>query len=567
MAGFRWAQFVGSFPSKPARLMKHNEMLAVSNAQLDRGTLRPFPAASHVVTPTNTTRSFYYYRDPDDAEPAAWLTWDDFDVSVAASPIINDTYDRVYWSGDTTTDTSGRPKVASRDDILGLNVGPYPEGFRYLGVPAVSTTPVAVRTVGAEPDPSLASSYVYVVTYVSDYGEEGPSSVATAIIDVDDSEGTTFEVTITVPYDASVNTNRELDDMRLYVAYAGTSEDDWKLVKTVTRVIDAPTVITHEVPIADLSIPLVSTLWEPPPNTLRGLRAYGSGLVGYSLNELCLSASGFPHAWPVIYRLPTEAPITGIGVYGNTIFVGTMGSPYIAYGHTPDQMSIERLNYDQACVSQASVVEMDEGVVYASPTGLHLVSSKGVHSLTEQVWSREDFTDLEPTTFRSTRWGSVYIFQCGTGTKTMYAIYPRYPERGIVELGTQDAHAFYYDTISDKLYYYDQSLDTIREMFDLDAADLTMAVTTGTMVIPHPTNMAWMQVEAYSYPLTVSLYSNSHTNDAFELVGGAQTITSRDAIRLPSGYLATAFYCVISSNDEIESIVVAENAGDLRRVQ
>jgi hypothetical protein len=562
MAGSRWASFVGSFPSKPARLMKPNEMLAVSNAQLDRGTLRPFPGSSHVTTPVNTTRSIYYYRDPDDAVPAAWLAWDDFDVSVAASPIVNDAFDRVFWSGDTWggSDTSGRPKVASRDDILGVGTGPYPESSYYLGIPEVAPVPVAVRTTGSEPDPSLASSYVYVVTYVGAYGEEGPPSTSTLIIDVDDSDDTPFVVTVTTAYDASANTGRSLGKMRLYVAFAGTSQDDWKYVKEVNRVIGGDTVITHEVAIKDLNIAMVSLVWDPPPVTLRGIRAFGSGLVGYSKNEVCLSESGFPHAWPVIYRLPTDSPITGIGVYGNTVFVGTMGSPYIAYGHQPDQMSIERLNYDQACVSQSSVVEMDEGVVYASPTGLHLVGSKGVHSLTEQIWSREDFTDLEPTTIRAARWGSVYVFQCGSTTKTMYAIYPRNPERGVVELTTQDAHGFHYDTIADKLYYYDQSTNTIRELFDLDATDMTMTGTTATFVSPWPSNMAWMQVEAYSYPLTVTLYADGL------IVGGAEVITNRDAIRLPSGYLATAFYCVISSNDEIESIGIAENASDLRKL-
>jgi hypothetical protein len=567
MAGFRWAKFVGSFPSKPARLMDANEMLAVSNTQLDRGTLRPYPASTHEITPVNTTRSFYYYRDPDDAQPAAWLVWDDFDVSVAASPIVNDTYDRVYWTGDTSgPDSAGRAKVASRDDILGTFVGPYPEGFYFLGVPPVTTTPTAVRTIGAEPDPSLASSYSYVVTYVSAYGEEGPSSVATDIIDVDDSEEATFEVTVTVPFEGGVDTNRSITHIRLYCVYAGTDEDDWKMVKEQVRLDAVPTVITHEVPIADLSIPLVSTTWEVPPTDMRGMKAFGSGLIGFSKNELCMSEAGFGHAWPPGYRLPTDSPITGIGVYGNTIFIGTMSSPHIAYGHLPEQMTIERLNFDQACVGQASVVEMDEGVVFASPTGLHLVGSSGIKTLTDDIWSREDFAALEPTTIRASRWGSVYVFQCGSTTKTMYALYPKHPERGVVELTAQDAHAFHYDAIADKLYYYDQALNTIREMFDLAAADQTMAITTGSYVSAHPTNMAWMQVQAYSYPLTVSLYTNSNTGDTFELVGGAQTVTDRNAFRLPSGYLATAFYCVVSSNDEIESIVIAESANDLRKV-
>lgn len=561
MAGFKWAQFQGAFPSKPARLLAPNQLTSVTNAQLDRGTLRPFPASAHVVTPAAATRSIYYYRDPDDAQPNGWLTWDDFDVSVAASPIVNDTYDRLYWSGDTTTvtDVSGRPKVASRDDILGALGGSYPEGCYYLGVPAVGTLPTAARTVGSAPDPSLASSYTYVVTYVSRYGEEGPSSDATTIVDVDDS--TTFQVSVTVPYEAGPNTNRDLTKLRLYVAYAGTQEDDWKFVKEVNRTIDASTVITHEVPIADLVIPLVSTTWEVPPQTLRGLRAFGSGLVGYSLNELCFSEAGFPHAWPVAYRLPTEAPITGIGVYGNTIFVGTKGNPYIAYGHGPNQMAIERQQYDQACIGQASVVEMDDGVVYASPTGLHLVSGQGVKALTNEIWSREDFAALEPTTFRAARWGNMYVCQYGTGgNKGMFAIYPRYPERGIVSLNAQNIHGFYYDIIGDKLYYLDQTLNTIRELFNISGAKLTMAVTTGTFVSSRPTNMAWLQVEAYTYPLTITLYADGL------IVGGAETITNRDGIRLPSGYLATAFYCVISSDDEIESVVIAESAADMRNV-
>jgi hypothetical protein len=561
MAGFRWAKFVGSFPSKPARLMDPNEMLAVSNAQLDRGTLRPYPASSHVVTPASSTRSIYYYRDPDDAEPAGWLVWDDADVSVAASPVVNDTYDRLYWTGDTNgPDSAGRAKVASRNDILGTLVGPYPEGFYFLGVPPVGTTPTAVLTDGGVPDPSLASSYSYVVTYVSSYGEEGPSSVATDIIDVDDSIGTTFEITVTVPFEGGVDTNRNITHIRLYCVYAGTDEDDWKMVKQQVRLDAVPTVITHEVPIADLSIPLISTTWEVPPTDMRGMKAFGSGLIGYSKNELCMSESGFGHAWPPGYRLPTDSPITGIGVYGNTIFIGTMSSPYIAYGHQPDQMSIERLNYDQACVGQSSVVEMDEGVVFASPTGLHLVSAGGVEPLTADIWSREDFAALEPTTIRASRWDSVYVFQCGSTTKAMYAIYPKHPERGVVKLTSQNSHAFNYDAIADKLYYFDQSTNTIREMFDLDAADQTMVVTSGTMVLAYPSNMAWMQVQAYTYPLTVTLYADG------EIVGSAQTITDRDAIRMPSGYLATSFYCVISSNDEIESIAIAENGQDLRQI-
>jgi hypothetical protein len=382
----------------------------------------------------------------------------------------------------------------------------------------------------------------------------------TDIIDVDDS--TDFEVTVTVPHESAPDTNRDITHVNLYVAYAGTSQDDWKFVKQVSRVAGpTATTVTHEVPIADLSVPLVSTDWEVPPTDMRGLKAFGSGLAGYSKNELCFSEAGFPHAWPVAYRLPTEVPITGIGVYGNTIFVGTMGAPYIAYGHSPDAMVIERLQYDQACVNLSSVVEMEDGVVWASPTGLHMVRGNSMIDLTSDIWSREDFAALDPTTFRSARWGSMYVCQYDDGaTKNMFALYPAHPERGVVFLDQQDIHAFYYDLISDKLYYVDQTLNTIRELFDLSAADLTMSVTSGTFVSVRPTNMAWMQVAAYTYPLSVHLYADG------ESVGGAQTITDGEAIRMPSGYLAREFYVIVSSDDEIESIAIAESSRDLREI-
>ena len=266
---------------------------------------------------------------------------------------------------------------------------------------------------------------------------------------------------------------------------------------------------TDNMPAGDLQEVCPTLTWAEPPEKLRGLVGMPNGIMaGFDGNTVAFCEPYKPYAWPVEYQLTTEHPIVGLGVFGQTLFVGTRGNPYFISGSDSASMSAVKLGSSQACVSRQSIATMPEGVMYASPDGLCLADQGGVRCITDgsipgsqALWTAEDWSDnvlgANPESLRAVAYEGLYVFFWDNGTASgCYAL-----GRGkLVRLDIR-ATAFYVDAVTDTLYLADGT--AIVAAFSAETPR-TGAWKSKKLVLPAQQPMAWAKVEGdFTAPVTL----------------------------------------------------------------
>ena len=144
---------------------------------------------------------------------------------------------------------------------------------------------------------------------------------------------------------------------------------------------------------------------------LRGVTGMANGIMaGFFDNTACFSEAFVPYAWPPEFQLTTKHTIVGIGSFGNSLFVGTKGIPYLFTGTDPSSMSQQELPGNQACVSARSIASFESGVLYASPDGICQADYGGVKVLTQGLFTKDDWKALKPETIIGVMHHGVYYF-------------------------------------------------------------------------------------------------------------------------------------------------------------
>ena len=184
MTSIAITSFKGELPALTPRLLQPTNAQAARNVNLRKGSLRAENAPLPVLGIGGVINPSSIYRYPFGNDGAGfWFAWGDGQqVNAAKSPLAKDAWSRVYWTGDSF------PKMAPIG-VATQGAGPYPSGFYRLGIPAPVSAPLVTEPAGGEAPPTTAVGATYVVTYVSAYGEEGPPSPASNIINRWDGAG------------------------------------------------------------------------------------------------------------------------------------------------------------------------------------------------------------------------------------------------------------------------------------------------------------------------------------------------------------------------------------------
>lgn len=155
--------------------------------------------------------------------------------------------------------------------------------------------------------------------------------------------------------------------------------------------------------------PVATIGWLMPPAELRGLVTHPSGsLVGFVGNILCASQPLSPYAWPLALQTVTDYPIVGVDVFGQSILVGTAGTPYVVSGVAPDSFTSQKLDQPWPCISKRSVVSLGSGVAYASPLGLAVVGNMGTELITQDHYTFVEWATFNPGSFLATQHDNRY---------------------------------------------------------------------------------------------------------------------------------------------------------------
>ena len=406
--------FGGMIPRMSPRLLPPQAGTLARNTKLLNGELRGFRAPREIADLTYesfTVRRAYriQYNDQYYGAGEHWLAFDSKEVDVVRSPIVNDRYDRYYWAGD------GRPKYNPISRILhGLD--PY-----YLGVPAPLTAPFVNPPAGAD------ETRTYVVTFVSELGEEGapsPYRVATG-------NAGTWALT-SLPTSVTESSFRNITRKRIYRTAVGNNSALYYLVATVgindTAYND--TSVDDEVVLNPV---LESTTWAEPPTDLEGWVLMPNGyMVGWVGRRLCFSEPYRPWAWPAEYELSTEFEIVGLVVWGSTLVIGTKSQPYLGQGVTPASFTLQKMDAVEPCLSRKGMVATVAGAYYPSINGLALLNSSGVQIVTQDIVTKEEWASYNPASLFAASLGLQYLAFNSTNFGLVFN--PTEPMTKLVEL-------------------------------------------------------------------------------------------------------------------------------------
>jgi hypothetical protein len=408
----------------------------------------------------------------------------------------------------------------------------------------------------------------YVVTYVTDWGEESAPSP------VSDWHHTGYRDWVSITPPSSIPSRPEVVGWRLYRGNTGTNNAAFQLV-TIPADDEQASKATFTgstfnyfnlggLPFNDKVISerlgevLSTTTWLEPPVDLKGLVAMPNGIMaGFVGNTVYFCEPYVPYAWPVEYQVTVDTTITGLGVFGQTLFVGTDANPYLMSGADSATMSAQKLESNQACVSRRSIASVQGGVLYASPDGLCVVDSSGVRLVTSDVYTREDWQLLTPGTMVGVEHENLYyLFYEGSGGGCL-VFDLKHKKLGRVD-GLSNVTAAFVDRSEDRMYVV---INNQVFPFNASGSSLTGRWKSAKMTLPKQDPMAWLQVfgsQSAGVPVTVRWYGDG-------VLRYTATSTSLTPQRLPPGRWLE-HEIEVESAARVTSVVVAGSTQELQQL-
>ena len=412
-------------PAVDDRLLPDGAAAYSKNAWLYSGVLSGTnePVPLHTCSSSAMSRVYRIpnnYTDYTHLADADWLEFEDADTDVIRAPVVGDTFDRYYWAS-----SSGPPQYNTRQRIKNGN-----EPF-LLGVPAPSVAPVVTHSGGSS---STTSTRAYVYTWVSAYGEEGPPSPPALVTGKQDD---TFGITLGAAASGDLGTNRNLTKTRIYRTVTATSGQATYFFVAELAIATTTYNDTNSDTAVSSNSELQSTTWTGPPSDLKGWVSMPNGMIaGFKANEVWFCEPYRPHAWPAAYTQVVDFPVVGLGVVGQTLVVCTQGYPVAATGVNPASVSLSNLANFEPCMSRGSILSAQEGVYYASPNGIVLVSSGAAVNITTKLITKDKWQQLVSVgSLRAARLAGAYY---GYGAA----------RQGVFDVGGFDNSAFTQEDIS-----------------------------------------------------------------------------------------------------------------------
>lgn len=541
MAAIDIKVFSGIRPLLDPILLDTAEGVAADNVQLLSGTLQPLLGTTALKALTKTDPKTIWRYGTSSVETEYWLEFLN-ETDVMASPLPEDQWARAYWTDGV------KPKYGPSTSIL--SGSSYPGASYDLGIPAPTVTPLIS---GSTPTAaSSAESRTVVITYVSAYGEEGPPSPASSVVSLDPSQPATYSNLGTAPAG-----NYNITTKRIYRSSTVGSAAQFQFVAEIPV---AQTSYTDNIKQANLGEILPSENWTAPPDALNGLRMLASGAaIGFVKNTVYVSEPNLPHAWP--HKYPIDFQIVGVAALDQSAVVLTTGYPFVLDGVDPSAMSPRRLNQRQACVSKASIVETEGGVLYASPDGLVAVDASQATVVSNKHFSRKQWQELNPSSFKAFSHDGRYIamYTKADNSRGMLIFDPtgQSPFLTTCSLNASTAiTAAYSDPRTDTLYL---AQNGVIARYNTGSA-LSYTWRSKIFRTAIPLNFGAAAIDAVSYPVTLKVYADG-------VLRQTKTVTSSEPFKLKSGFKKNEWQFEITGNAEVKRLRVATSVDELKQLQ
>lgn len=515
--------FKGELPSISDKMLPEEFAASCINADLSGQSLRPSKPPLLKETLTRSPKSIYRNNE------GKWLSWTSEGVSVCPSPLNDDVWKRIYWSGD------GPPKMAPYEQAF---AGSFPGSSYRLGIPAPESAPTPPPYgMGSEvPEDAYEINTAYIMTFVSAYGEEGAPSPASSVVTRWDNA--TLELT-NIPLPPSGPHN--IESKRIY-----RSETSGEFL-LVAEIPAAQIAYSDNVNTEELGLPLSSLEWDMPSAGLKGLQHIGNGiLAGWYDNTLCFSEAYRPHAWPAGYQMGFDADIVGIASLQGGLVVATKTAPWLVSGTSPASMVQTKIDYRQGAVSRYSVVDMGDYAIYASDLGLVAVAGSTPQLITKQVFNKDQWQQINPKSIKAFRWREQYLafYKDNQGQQGAFLFDP---DHGIQKFDAT-ANAAFQDPATGSIFIANGK--NILEWEAGDSSDNSFVWQSKIFTLPRPLTLSAGRVDAETYPINIEV-----TADGEEVI--TLDLLSDRMFRLPPG-MRRAWQIKVTGKHEVYGVQLAD---------
>ncbi|HDM8192338.1 TPA: hypothetical protein P0E30_003771 [Vibrio harveyi] len=466
------AAFYGERPKVPPRGLPNEYAVTAKDCQLEVGNLEPYKGLLDTAELLDIQhKTIFKFKD-------WWFKWTT-DVDVAMSPVINDPWDRVYFTSSTGL------RVTNNQIFNGS--GTLPAASFPVGIPAPQNAIVAVEIppnpLPAADDADDDETRFYVYTLVSEQGEEGPQSPISNQLDVKYPAST---VQLTFSNEASLAGN-----VLTRRIYRSATEGGVSVFEKVADIPISQATFVDNVGPDDLGDPLESETFEAPNSKMKFIKLMPNGILAGGFDRtVCFSEPYLPHAFPPGYQLTTEHEIVAMETVDNMLLVGTKGNPWVFQGVSSDAISGRKLRSEQACVSKRSMRNIDSMIIYASANGLCAFTGGDVVLLTDEIIKLEQWQALRPETIEAYYYDSKYVAFYGPNLDKAFIFDPK-------------SGSLTFHTIGSNLGFYDQKDGTLYVRGN-DQRKL------GKWNQGAPMSYTWRSKEYYAfYPTFSTLYIRS----------------------------------------------------------
>lgn len=481
--------FSGLSPRTGPTNLQPNQAQIANNVKLQSGEIRPWRNPTSVYTPGLPDVHTIYKLENTSTGATAWLEWAE-DVDVVPGPVADVTDFRVYYTdGVAPKKTNWNLATTS-----GTGTKPFPNTSYKMGVPAPAAAPTLSTTVGV-----TAETRSYVYTYVSTFGsvlEESAPSPAATINTYTTGATVTVSAFSTAPTTAA---GYNITAIRIYRSVTSATNAQYLYVGEVTvnpATGAASGSFADNLLAAALGVALPSLYYTPPPAGLKGLIAMPNGiLAGFTDNQVWFCEPYLPHAWPVAYMMTVGAPIVGLGVFGQTLVVCTVQTPYLITGSQPGAMTQEKVPLPEPCVSKKSITSDQFGVLYASPNGLVSIAPGTQDVISRSLFTRDEWQTYIPTSMVGTIYQNMYLAFYQVGSTKAALIIMRGDTPPLVNLSIA-AQAVYVERSTANVYVVNPS-DNLIYQLDADTVNnMFYEWKSKKFILPEPLNFAVLKAQA-----------------------------------------------------------------------
>lgn len=395
-------------------------------------------------------------------------------------------------------------------------------------------------------DTSRESDYrkerVYVYTFVTAFGEEGPPCGPSALIEVSPIQ----DVVVSGLPESAPPGYPNVVKKRLYRTATTAAGTVYQMVADIDLASGSYTDSKTD---AELLTVLSSTDWNPPPENLSGLGVTSNGVCfGFTGRTVHFSEPYYPHAWPAKYQFECQSDIVSVKAGETGIVVLTKDQPEVIQGNTPDTMQRLRLPVQQGCASKRSATVYRGGVVYATPDGIALISGLNHTMISDAYFERDNWQGLDPYTMVSAVHNQELIMVSASAGLVADL------KNGILTtFSAVRPECFYQDADSDTLYF---AAGGYIWRWQEGAQNMEAAWKSRTYVFTLPAAPFSIQLQASGYPVTVRFYA-----DSVQVL--SMTLSNSKLRKLPVLRRTERWAVEVLSQHEVRKMVIGTAGGKL----